>query len=142
MSEISRFFKKHKTVSTNVFYPATKSLCSEDGKPLEWEIRPITSKENERIQESCMTEVPIPGKPNQFRHKMNTSEYVKKLVVESVVYPDLHNAELQDSYGVVLPCDLVQEIIDNIGEWNNLVEFINKLNRIVPIQEDVNTVKN
>ena len=43
---------------------ATKSLVDENGEPLLWEIRPIKTKEDEKLRNECTREVPIPGKPN------------------------------------------------------------------------------
>jgi hypothetical protein len=142
MSDTSRFLKKNKIVKQNIVFPATKSLCGEDGKPLDWEIKPITTKENERIQEQSMMEIPIPGKPNQYRQKINTSKYMTKLIAASVVYPDLYDAELQDSYGVKTPEELVQEMVDDSGEWNAFIQFINQFNGFVPLQEEVDEAKN
>lgn len=142
MSKLALFMKKNKAVKENVKFAATKSLCGEDGKPLEWEIKPVSTKANERIQESCMLEVPIAGKPNQYRQKIDSSKYVTKLIVASVVYPDLYDAELQDSYGVKTPEELVQEMIDDSGEWNSFIQLVNDLNGFVPLQEKVNEAKN
>jgi hypothetical protein len=36
----------------------------------------------------------------------------------------LYNKELQDSYGVTKPEDLLMEMIDNPVEYNNLLMFI------------------
>ena len=43
------FFAKNKAKTENQFYPATKSLCGADGKPLMWEIRKIPIDECEAI---------------------------------------------------------------------------------------------
>jgi hypothetical protein len=142
MSDTSRFLKKNKIIKANTRYAATKSLTDENGKPLEWEIKPISTKENEHIQENCMIEIPIPGKPNQYRQKINSTKYMTKLIAASVVSPDLYNAELQDSYGVNTPENLVQEMVDDSGEWNAFIRFINNFNGFVPIQEEVDEAKN
>lgn len=63
MSKFSRFMKSNKIEKKNETYAATKSLCDEDGKPLEWEFRHITSKENEDLREACTIEVPVTGSP-------------------------------------------------------------------------------
>ena len=44
--------KANKAVKENATHIVTKSLCDENGKPLEWEFRHITSKENEEIREN------------------------------------------------------------------------------------------
>ncbi|MEA5135361.1 hypothetical protein SDC9_96406 [bioreactor metagenome] len=142
VTNMSAFLKKNKTVKANTTFPATKSLCDEKGKPLDWEIKPITTKENEDIQNKCMLNVPVPGKPNQFMQRVDPTKYMKKLVAASVVVPDLYNAELQDSYGVSTPEDLVQEMVDDSGEWNAFIQFINQFNGFTPIQDEVDEAKN
>lgn len=139
---MSAFLKKNKIAKENTTFPVTNSLCDENGKPLAWEIKHITTKENEDIQNKCMLNVPIPGKPNQFTQRVDPTKYMKKLVAASVVFPDLFNAELQDSYGASTPEDLVQEMVDDSGEWNTLIQFINQFNGFTPIQEEIDEAKN
>jgi len=128
MSNLSLFLKKNKKVKENTTFPATKSLLDETGKPLEWQIKPLTTKENETIREACTMEVPVKGKPNMFRPKLNTSDYLSKMMVASIAEPNLYDADLQDSYGVKTPDDLLKEIIDDPGEYNDLASFIQKFN--------------
>lgn len=143
MSNLSLFLKKNKKVRENTTYPATKSLVDENGKPLEWVIKPLTTKENEGIRESCTYEVPVKGKPNMFRPKVNTSQYLAKMIVASVVEPNLYNAELQDSYGVKTPEDLLKEMIDDPGEYNDFATFIQQFNGFTTnINDSIEEVKN
>lgn len=143
MSNLSLFLKKNKKVRENTTYPATKSLVDENGKPLEWVIKPLTTKENEDIRESCTYEVPVKGKPNMFRPKVNTSQYLAKMIVASVVEPNLYNAELQDSYGVKTPEDLLKEMIDDPGEYNDFATFIQQFNGFTTnINDSIEEVKN
>ncbi len=126
MSKFSKFMKANKTVKENGFYPATKSLCDEKGNPLEWEFKHITTKENEVLRDSCTLEVPIAGKSNMYRTKLKAGLYVQKLIAASVVCPDLYDAELQDSYGVKTPEDLLMAMVDDPGEYNDLATFVQK----------------
>jgi len=115
----------------------------ENGQPLQWEIKPISTKDDERIRDACTKEVPIPGRPGIYRQKIDTTAYLNKLLAESVVFPDLYNAELQDSYGVKMPEDLLKEMIDNSGEYNKFAEFVQKLNGLdVSITEKAEEAKN
>ena len=107
MSRFSLFMKANKAKKENGKYAPTKSLTDDSGKPLEWEFKHISSKENEELRESCTIEVQIKGKPNLFRPKLNSSQYLSRMVVASTVYPDLYDKELQDSYGVMTPEELV-----------------------------------
>lgn len=130
MSSLSAFLKKNKKVKPNTTFVATKSLCDADGKPLEWEIKAVTTKEAEAIREECMFEVPVKGKPNQFRHKLDTKSYMAKLAVKGIVFPDLYDAELQDSYGVRTPEDLIMEMVDNPTEYGALIAFIQEYSEL------------
>lgn len=126
MSKFAKFMKANKAVKENEKYAATSSLCDENGKPLLWEVRHITSKENDDLRESCMIEVQVTGKPGVYRQKFKTNEYIRKLVAESVVYPDLYDAELQDSYGVKTPEDLLMAMVDDPGEYSEFVTYVQK----------------
>ena len=53
MSKFSRFMKSNKVVKLNESYAPTVSLTDEDGKPLQWEFKHISSKQNEQMRESC-----------------------------------------------------------------------------------------
>lgn len=119
MSEFSRFMKANKKVKENQKYAPTTSLTDTDGKPLLWEFRHITSRENEELRNSCMIEVPVTGKPNMYRPKMNTAKYLAKMMAAATVYPDLYDKELQDSYGVNKPEDLLYAMVDGAGEFQN-----------------------
>lgn len=126
MGKLSIFLKGNKKVKENGFYAPTKSICDENGKPVEWEFRHITSKENEAIRDECTVEIPVTGKPNMFRPKLKSGLYMQKMIVASVVVPDLYNAQLQDSYGVSTPEELLLAMVDDPGEYNNLNVFVQK----------------
>ncbi|MCI8490941.1 MAG: hypothetical protein HFJ04_12025 [Lachnospiraceae bacterium] len=143
MSKFSKFMKANKVVKKNEMHPVTKSLCDENGKPLDWEFRHISSKENEEIRESCTVEVPVTGKPNMFRSKVNSSAYIQKMIVASVVMPDLYDAELQDSYGVKKPEDLLLAMVDDPGEYNDLSVYVQNLQGFnITFDEKVKDAKN
>ena len=65
------------------------------------------------------------------------------MIAESTVNPDLDDAELQDSYGVKNPEDLLMEMVDDPGEYNALLEFIQQLNGFSEsLQDKVDEAKN
>lgn len=143
MGNLSLFLKKNKKVRTNTFYAATKSLCDEKGNPVEWEIKALTTKESEDIRSECTTEVPVTGKPGMVRPKVDTKAYIAKLIAACVVFPDLYNKELQDSYGVRTPEDLLKEMVDDPSEYNALAEFIQNFNGLdETLEEKVKEAKN
>lgn len=143
MSKFAKFMKANKKQRENVFVRATETLVDPDtNEPLEWELRALDTKEAQRLQDECTIEIPI-GRGGQYRTKLNTQKYVAKLVCASVVYPDLYDKELQDSYGVATPEELIREIIDDVGEYNALVDFVQKYNHLdKTLKEKVEEAKN
>ena len=124
-------------------YAVTKSLTDEKGQPLLWEIRPLTSKETNRLTDECTFQEQVPGKPNVFRNKINSTKLLQKMMVASVVFPNLNDKDLQDSYGVMTPEELITEMVDDPGEYNNFGKYLNELNGFNEgINEKVEEAKN
>ena len=143
MSNLSRFLKQNKTVKKNEKYAPTASLLGEDGKPLEWEFKHITSKQNEELRENCTIDVQIKGKPNMFRQKLKTSQYLAEMIVASTVVPNLYNKELQESYEVKTPVELLYALVDDPGEFTELEAWVQKFNGFdQTIEDKVEEAKN
>lgn len=78
-----------------------------------------------------------------YRPKMKSSLYIQKMIVASVVSPDLYDAELQDSYGVKTPEDLLFAMVDDPGEYNELAAYVQKFQGFnVSFEEKVDEAKN
>ena len=143
MSNFNRFMKQNKVQKENTTYAATKSLTDENGQPLLWTLKPISTTQNDAIRDECTKDIPVTGKPNMFRPKLNTSKYIAKMICASVVEPNLNDKELQDSYGVMTPEDLLKEIIDDPGEYNDFAAFIQEFNGFnATLEEKVEEAKN
>ena len=136
MSDLSRFLKANKIKRENTTFAATKSLVDAKGNPLPWTIKPLTTKENDAIRDECMIEVPVKGKPNMFRPKLDTSKYIGKMICACVIEPNLYDKDLQDSYGVMSPDDLLKEMIDDPGEYEEFATFVQNFNGFNTTLED------
>lgn len=143
MSNLSKFMKQNKVVKENKMYAVTKSLRDENGNPVEWEIRPLTPDEVSAIRKDCTTEIPINVRKGMYRPKVDGEKLSKRLVVESIVEPNLYSTELQDSYGVKKPEDLLSKLVDSPGEFNNLIAFVQEFNDLnTDFEDKVEHVKN
>ncbi|MCQ5130632.1 phage portal protein [Butyricicoccus faecihominis] len=74
-----------------------------DGKAIPWEIRAITNDEDETLRKNFMRRVPAPGKAGkrgQYVQDFDGPGYMSALCAACVVYPNLNDAALQDSYKV------------------------------------------
>lgn len=143
MSKFSRFMKANKIAKPNEKYAPTTTLQDENGTPVRWEFRHITSKENEELRDANTIEVQVTGKPNLFRPKLITSKYLMAMIVKSTVFPDLYDKELQDSYGVMTPEDLVYAMVDDAGEMQDFQLWMQKFQGFTKsLDEKVDEAKN
>lgn len=136
MSKFSRFMKANKITKEDTTFAPTKSLVDENGEPLLWTIKHLSTKENDNIRDDCMMEVPVKGKPNVYRPKLNTSKYIAKMICACVVEPNLYDKDLQDSYGVMTPEDLLKEMVDDPGEYQTFAAFVQDFNGFNTTLED------
>ena len=143
MGDLSRFLKKNKKTKDNLKIAATASFLDENGKPLLWEIRPLTTKEDNALRDDCTVDVQVTGKPGMFRPKFNANRYLAKMAVACVVYPNLNDKELQDSYGVMGAEQLIVEMLDDPGEYNVFMGQLQEYHGFdKTLQEKVDEAKN
>lgn len=143
MSNLSRFMKSNKKTRENGKYAPTRSLTDENGKSLEWEFRPLSSKETERIRDDCTIDIPVTGKPNMYRQRLNTSQYLVNVVAACTVTPNLYDKGLQDSYGVRKPEELIYAMVDEPGEYQELCTWVQKYQGLTKsLDEKVEEAKN
>lgn len=135
MNNLEVFLNENKTKRENVFYAASSSFKDSDGNAVKWELRPVTTAEEEDIRASCS----VYG-DNGSRLDMN--RYIAALVARSVVYPNLYDAKLQDSYNVKTPEALIVSMVDSPGEFGRLVKRVQQLNGFTSLDEDIAAAKN
>lgn len=132
MSNLSLFLKKNKKTRENVKYAATKSLCDENGKPLEWEIKPLNSREYDQLMADCSDD----------KGKMDWVMFRERLVTACVVEPNLNSSELQDSYGVMSAEDLLRAMVDDPLEFSAFYKFVDNMSSSGNIDEKIEQAKN
>ena len=65
------------------------------------------------------------------------------MIVASTVYPDLYDKELQDSYGVMTPEELLYAMVDNAGEYQDFTVWMQKFQGFTKSLDDkVDEAKN
>lgn len=110
-TSLEGFLKQNKLVDDKVKYVASKSFVDENGKPIEWIIKPLKSRDGAKIRKVCT---------KQIGNKTVTDDLTFNVMVATkcTVFPDLNNAMLQDSYGVKGADKLILELLDKDGEFN------------------------
>lgn len=125
MSDFAVFMAGKDTEET-VSYVASKRFVV-NGKPVKWKIKAIDSEKDEAIRKDCTKKVPIPGKRGQYNLETDTDKYIGKMCVACTVYPNLNDAELQDSYGVKSADALLKKML-RPGEYTEYKAKVMEVN--------------
>lgn len=126
MLDFSAFLAQNKIKSENVKYVASKNFVS-NGEPMEWEIQCIDCDKDEALRKACTKQIKVMGKSNQYRSELDTNAYIAQLCAHSIVFPDLNNKELQDSYGVMGAPALLKKMLTP-GEFADLAGKVSEVN--------------
>lgn len=140
-NSLSAFMRPNVEQIANAKYAASPRFVGEDGRPLEWEIRCISADEYARIRSGCLRQEPVPGKKNQFAQRLDTYAFQSQVCARCTVFPDLTSAELQDSWGVVKPEELLGAMLIG-GEFDDYVTEVFRLNGFKTEGELVDEAKN
>lgn len=118
MSGFEAFLKQNKKQDETMKFAASMSFTDKNGKPLEWEIRPLKSKEEAAIRK-LTNKIGKGG-----RVDVDNETFNRMAAAKATVFPDLNDKELQDSYGVMCAEDLIVEMLDKDGEFQEYVKNV------------------
>ncbi len=128
MSNLSYFLAGNVEKRENKKIVVSDRFKDENGKVVPWVIRPVSAEEDDLIRKQCTKRVPVVGKKNQFTQDFDANKYLAKLAATAVVYPDLNNAELQNSYKAMGAEQLVKLMLYK-DEFDKLSEeLVNETN--------------
>ena len=141
MSNLSVFL-----AGNNAVAETTKVVISDrynvKGKPVSWEIKPVDSDTDEMLRKECTKKTPVPGKRGQYTMDTDTDKYLTKLCVKCVVFPNLNDAELQDSYNVKSAETLLKKLLLP-GEYLELKAVVMEVNGFdVSMEDRIDEAKN
>lgn len=126
MSGLERFLKPNVESCNNIKYVASKRFLDGDNKPIEWEIKSISSQDDENLRRNATKRIPVNGRRNQYTNEIDNNKYVGLLAVACTVYPNLNDEKLQNSYGV-MGADVLLKTMLLPGEYAN---YLNKIQEI------------
>lgn len=133
MSGLTSFYKQNALQVENQKYVASNRFVDEDGKPLEWEIKALSTREDERLREKCTKKENIKGRRGLTQDKLNSNLYMGQLAAECTVFPNLKDAELQDSYGVTGADELLKVMLIG-GEY---LDYLTKVQEVNGYDRDI-----
>lgn len=142
MGNLSCFLSQNAVPVENKKFVVSKRFIGPDKKPVEWEICPISSSEDELLRKECTKRVPVPGKRGQYTQETDYNLYLGKLASRSTVFPNLNDKELQDSYHA-MGADALLKTMLTAGEYAGYLEKIQQVNGFdVPMDDIVEEAKN
>lgn len=142
INQFDLFMKENKKQRESTFYAASSAFTGEDGDPVLWKIRPISTRENEAIRADCVVEE-VDRSTGRVKSRFDIAKYTSRLLAASVEEPNLYDKALQDSYGVMTPEELLLELLDNPAEYRRFADLVQRFNGFdVPLDERVGRAKN
>ncbi len=122
--DLDIFLSRNKIKKENVFFEASKAFVY-DGNPAMWEIKAISGNDEEEIRQMCVKRVPKNN--GGYTEELDYGKYLGKIAAASTVYPDLFDAELQNSYGVFGEDALLKEML-TAGEYLAYIKKVKEVN--------------
>lgn len=137
---LSAFFGNNVQSEITEEVVVSERFKGEDGKPIPWKLRAMTEAENEQIRKSS-TKMQK-NKNGLQMPEVNMEQYMAKMVVACVIYPNLKDAELLQSYGVMAADELLKKML-LAGEYAALAQKVQEINGFdKDINDLVEEVKN
>lgn len=137
---LSAFFAQNAKKVENRKVAISDRFVDKNGNPMLWEIACISASDNQKLRNLSMRSQST-GKRGQYSQTMDTALYQAKLAARCVVFPDLDDGELQNSYGVYSAEQLISQMLTP-GEFDDLILQIVELNGFTPEGELVEEAKN
>lgn len=120
---------------------AEKSVHVSDRFEEDFKIRTLLAGENSRIRKECMKSVPVPGRKGMYRNDFDSQEYITKMIIACVTYPDLSDVKIQNSYGVMGEKELLETML-TAAEYDVLSMAVQDLNSITSMEDKIEEAKN
>jgi len=136
---LSSFFKENVSVVENIEYVVSDRFEDENGNSERWILRALSPSEEAEIKRMATSRKAV--KYGKYEEYTDNNKYLNMLVASSIVYPNLKDSELQDSYGIKGADNLLQEML-TLGEYTNLAIKVQELNGLSPFEELVEEAKN
>jgi len=125
MSNLNMFFAENAQTDLIEDFIVSERFKDDKKNPMVWKLRTLTEAENADIRASATKRVQV--KRGVTLPETNPNEYMAKLIVASVVFPNLKDADLQKSYNVIGAENLVRTMLI-AGEYSTLAEKVQIIN--------------
>lgn len=134
MSDFSAFLSENKIKQDNIKFVVSKNFRDKNGNPIEWELRQLSAGEDDDIRRASTRKVKSGTRSNTYTQELDTNGYLAKMTAAAVVYPNLNDAALQNSYKVMGAENLLRAML-SAGEY---IQLSSKVAEINGFDTDVN----
>jgi hypothetical protein len=129
MSKLTSFFKENAKQIEN-------KKVKIDRFSEEFEVRGLNASQTEKIMDrSIKTKPGVNGKLVEYTSQ---GKYLRLMAIEIIVYPDLDDAELQESYGV----KGAENLLDVLLTQEEVIQLVNAVDTSASINEEIEESKN
>ena len=117
MGTLDAFLKGNAKPIEDIEMIVSKRFVDEKGNPIPWILRQLTAKENNNLRKKHTKK--IKNKLGRIEENFNADAYQEEFITSSVIFPDLTDAKVQQSYGALGAYDLLQKML-TADEFANL----------------------
>jgi len=100
-------------------------------EPMEWILKPVSSQTDEDLRKQATKYKNISG---QIQYDFDANKYIGLLAVACTIYPNLNDANLQNSYNVMGADSLLKKMLLP-GEYAN---YLDKVQEICGFTQNIN----
>lgn len=137
---LTAFLKNNVEIVNQVEYVASNRIKVGD-EPVAWKINVLQNKVIDKLR-NRYTKMIKDSKTGVTREKFDSQGFNDAMLLESIIYPNLDDMELQDSWGVNDPLELVKAMLTP-GEYADLLNAVVEAQGFeVGMDEKVRAVKN
>lgn len=140
MGGLSAFMSGNVQKIENKKIVVSERFRDESGTVIPWEIRCMPADEYAAIRSECVKYVPA-GKGGKLTAQPDARAFQARVAAACTVFPDLNNRELQESWGVMRPEELLGRLL-NAGEFDDYVTEVFRLNGFKDEADLVEEAKN
>lgn len=107
--DFQAFLKGNAKPIENIEMIVSKRFTDNEGNPIPWILKQLTGKESNELRKRFTKK--IKNKLGRIEEQFNSEGYQEAFITNSIVFPDLTNTKLQQSYGALGAYDLLQKML-------------------------------
>lgn len=141
MDTLNAFLKENKIKRELSEYVASRDFVDAQGNPIAWKLRPLSNAELDKLRDRFTTRSKN-KMTGQTDERFDREGFTMEMALTSIVFPELKDERLQDSYGVADAEDVLKAMLSP-GELQDLFLAVNEVSDFeVGMNEKIKIAKN